>query len=467
MRHFTKLALTALAVPLLGTRTLAQQATDSGAKTETAKPPVEKAARDTTAREKGVASKISTVPPIEIQHIRPADQRGLNVFEPLKNDGVPYTGFKLTWGAAFTQQFQALQHRNTAAPRLVNTVDQNQLMPIGNGFNNAVANLYLNAQVAKGIRVAVTSYASARHHQETWMKEGYVLVDESPIDNELLNFAMLFTTVKIGHFEVNYGDAHFRRTDNGQAMFNPFVGNYILDAFTTEVGGELYLRAGPWLVMGGMTGGEIRGQVTAPEKRSPAYIAKLGFDKQVSPTLRTRLTTSMYAQDKSNSNTLFTGDRAGSRYYLVLENTGASETAQAWSGNIRPGFANQVHAYVVNPFIKYRGLELFGNVETATGKATAELSKRTIRQYAGEGLYRFFGDKVYLGGRYNTVRGTLAGLPEDIAVNRYQIGGGWFVTPLLLTKVEWVDQKYEKFPTLDIRNGGRFKGMMVEGVLAF
>ena len=32
-------------------------------------------------------------------------------------------------------------------------------------------------------------------------------------------------------------------------MYNPFVGNYILDAFTTEVGGELYLRAGPWLAI--------------------------------------------------------------------------------------------------------------------------------------------------------------------------------------------------------------------------
>ena len=443
---------------------LAQQVAPDGPKTETAKPKTDSTKTDST---KSAPSKISTLPAIEIQHIRPADARGLNVFEPPKNDGVPYTGFKLAWGAAFTQQFQGLQHSNNAAARVVNGVDQNQLIGIGHGFNNAVANLYLNAQVAKGIRVAVTSYASARHHQETWVKDGYALIDESPIDNELLNLVMLFTTVKVGHFEINYGDAHFRRTDNGQAMYNPFVGNYILDAFTTEIGGEVYLRAGPWLAMGSMTGGEVRGQVTAPEKRSPAYIAKLGFDKQVTPTLRARLTTSMYAQDRSNSNTLYTGDRAGSRYYDVLENTASTETAQAWSGNIRPGFANQVHAYVMNPFIKYRGLEFFGNIETASGKASTEISNRTIRQYAGEGLYRFWSDKLYLGGRYNTVRGELTGIPDDIAVNRVQLGGGWFVTPLLLTKVEWVNQKYEKFPTTDIRSGGEFKGFMVEGVLAF
>ena len=464
MRNNMKLVLAALAIPLFALSLAAQQqVSENSSKIETAK------TKDSTKTDstKNIVSKISSLPTIEIQHIRPADQRGLNVFEAPKNDGIPYTGFKLSWGAAFTQQFQGLTHSNTAAPRFVGTVDQNKLMSIGNGFNNAVANLYLNAQIAKGIRVAVTSYASARHHQETWVKEGYALIDDSPIDLEPLNVLMQYTTLKIGHFEVNYGDAHFRRTDNGQAMFNPFVGNYILDAFTTEIGGEVYFRKSGWLAMGGITGGEVRGQVTVPEKRSPAYLAKLGFDQQLTPTLRTRLTGSMYVQDKSSSNTLFTGDRAGSRYYLVVENTAATEKDQAWSGNVRPGFSNEVRTYVVNPFIKYRGLELFGNIETAAGRASTELAKRTLRQYAGDALYRFFGDQVYLGGRYNTVRGTLAGIPSDIAVNRVQIGGGWFITPLLLTKVEWVNQKYEKFPTTDIRNGAQFKGFMVEGVLAF
>jgi len=41
------------------------------------------------------------------------------------------------------------------------------------------------------------------------------------------------------------------------------------------------------------------------------------------------------------------------------------------------------------------------------------------------------------------------------------------VTPLLLAKIEWVNQKYMNFPTTDIRNGGQFKGFMMEGTLAF
>src|SRR4051812_43497363 len=45
-------------------------------------------------------------PPIEIQHLRAYDARGLNVFESPKDDKVPFTGMKLSWGGAFTQQYQ-------------------------------------------------------------------------------------------------------------------------------------------------------------------------------------------------------------------------------------------------------------------------------------------------------------------------------------------------------------------------
>jgi hypothetical protein len=461
MKRSINLLLAVAAVPFLAAPALAQQATqavDSGTKTEAAKPKTDSSSQK--------ANKISTLPAIEFQHIRPADRRGLNVFETPKFDSVPYTGFKLGWGAAMTQQFQGLRHSNTA-DSVGTGINNNRLIAIGNGFNNAVANLYLNAQVAPGIRLAMTSYASARHHQESWIKDGYALIDASPIDNGILNSIMKYTTLRVGHFEINYGDAHFRRTDNGEAMFNPLVGNYILDAFTTEIGGEVYVRNGPWLAMGGVTGGEVHGQVTAPAKRSESWLSKVGFDEAFFPNLRFRLTGSMYANGQSASNTLYTGDRAGSRYYDVLENSASTETANAWSGAIRPGFSNNVHAFVVNPFIKIGGLEYFGNYETASGKGAAELTNRTVRQYVSEGVYRFAGDALYAAARYNSVSGELAGITNDVNVNRWQFGGGWFVTPLLLAKVEWVNQKYLNFPTTDIRNGGQFKGFMFEGTLAF
>jgi hypothetical protein len=461
-----------LAALLAATPALAQEATVTVASKDTVSKPATTAATpapgDTLPAKKSDPKAVRYyAPAIEIQHMRPMDQRGVNIFESPKEPGASYTGFKLSWGGAFAQQFQNLTHRNTATAKVVSGVNQNQLIAIGSGFNNADANLYLNVQVARGIRVAVETYASARHHQETWIKDGYFLVDASPIDNKLLDRIMEVASLKIGHFEVNYGDQHFRRSDNGMTLYNPFVGNFVIDAFTTEIGAEAYLRKNGYLAMVGMTGGEVHGQVTAPGQRGPSYLAKLGVDKKLGSDIRVRLTGSMYKKDRSASGTLTSGDRAGSRYYDVLENTTSTETANAWSGAVQSGMRNMVTAFVINPFVKVGGVELFGNVETMTGAASTEVQRRTLRQLVGEGLYRFADNKLYVGGRYNTVKGELAGITNDITVKRSQAGGGWFVTPNVLAKLEFVRQTYLDFPAADIRNGGKFEGFMVEGAVAF
>src|SRR6187402_1999356 len=84
-------------------------------------------------------------PASQIQYMRYADQRGVNVFESPKEAGAPFTGLKLSWGGAFAQQYQNLTHQNTAAPRVVNGVNQNSLIAIGSGFNKADDKLSPNA----------------------------------------------------------------------------------------------------------------------------------------------------------------------------------------------------------------------------------------------------------------------------------------------------------------------------------
>jgi hypothetical protein len=404
---------------------------------------------------------------ITMQYFRPQDRRGVNVFETTKVAGADYTGFKLDFNAAFTTQGQNLSHESTAAPLMVNNVNTNQLATIGSGFNNSTANLSLHAQLAPGIRVALTSYLSSRHHNETWVKDGYIQIDESPIDWIPLKAIMQIATIRVGHMEINYGDAHFRRSDNGNALYNPFVGNYIMDAFTTEIGGEVYLKPGKWIAMGSVTAGEIRGSVLTPGQRGPSFIGKFGYDSQVKKDLRVRLTGSMYRTSKSLSNTLYGGDRAGSRFYYVMENTAATETAQKDSGLINPGFKNKVTALQVNPFVKFRGLEVFGVIERAEGRAFTEASNRTWNQYAVDTVYRFAEDKLFAGVRYNRAHGTLAGITGDVGAERWEVGGGWFLLPGLLTKLEYVNQKYFGYPTTNIKNGGRFNGFMLEGVVGF
>src|SRR5205085_8493041 len=124
-------------------------------------------------------------------------------------------------------------------------------------------------------------------------------------ENAFLDKLMEKLTLRLGHFEINYGDMHFRRSDNGEAMFNPLVGNLIMDAFTTEIGGEAYVRCHDMLGMVAVTGGDVHGQVTKPEQRSPSVIAKLGFDRQLNPNARVRLTGSVYNTVKSASNSLY------------------------------------------------------------------------------------------------------------------------------------------------------------------
>jgi hypothetical protein len=389
------------------------------------------------------------------------------MFETPKDDG-KFAGMQLRFGGAFAQQFQGLKHSNTAAARMVSGVNANQLMEIGYGFNNATANLSMQVQLADGIRVDLMTYLSSRHHNETWVKGGYLQVDKLPfIHSSLTDEMMKYLTVRVGHFEVNYGDAHLRRTDNGDALYNPFVGNLILDAFTTEIGGDVLFRKGSFLALAGITSGEIKGNVRTPSDRAPSYLAKVGFDREFSSSLRARLTASGYISRKSPAQTLYAGDRAGSRYMLVLENTSASESGNFRSGLINPNFRREVTAVMINPFLRAGDVELFGTIEQANGRAANEAKDRYFRQYAVDALYRFWGDRMYAGGRYNMAKGNLAGIAQQVEVNRVAAAAGWFMTPNVLMKGEIVNQEYKGFPTTDILNGGQFKGFIIEAVVAF
>jgi hypothetical protein len=93
-----------------------------------------------------------------------------------------------------------------------------------------------------------------------------------------------------------------------------------------------------------------------------------------------------------------------------------------------------------------------------------------------EGVYRFMKDEnAYVALRWNEFSGDLgktgAGATlldnSDVKVSRTQVGGGWFLTPTLLLKAEYVNQNYTGFGRRDIRSGGNFKGLMLEGVMAF
>ena len=426
---------------------------------------------------------------------RPWDQRGINVFETSKvPDSIPYEGPRIRFGAGFTQQFQKLTHENS----FTTSSDATNLYKMTSGFNTAQANLNIDIQLADGIRLSLENYLSARHHNETWVKGGYIQFDKLPFEGKFWDNLMELATIKIGHMQINYGDAQFRRSDGGNTIYNPFMENYIVDAFTTEIGGEIYLQKNGLIGMIGVTNGMIKGNVdlqtkTAADdniKKSPAIYAKGGFDKQLTEKLRLRGTASYYYNGSSGRNTLFAGDRTGSNYFMAMEAQkvynrttkvydAGSATNQFTSGRISPDFSKKVAALQVNGFMKYGGLELFGTFENASGRNKSYSNEREFTQWAGDVVYRI-GKKenVYIGARYNTVTAefgtstnalaaSAAGPYKEVTINRTALAAGWFLTKNILLKGEYVMQDFKDFAADDYRNGGSFKGYVIEAVVGF
>ncbi len=429
---------------------------------------------------------------------RPYDKTGINVFETSKkSDEQVFEGLRFRFGAGFTQQFQNIKHENHTAINNESTTwaSSNKLYPLKPGFMTAQANLFMDVELADGISLNVTTYLSSRHHNEAWVKGGYIQFDKLPFKGQCWSNLMKMATIKIGHMEINYGDAHFRRSDGGQALYNPFMESNILDAYATELGAEVYLKDKSGLFgMVGVSGGMIKGNIDSAakgmvngvvvddnQKRSPSLYLKGGFDKQLTDALRIRVSGSYYHNGSSAGSglTLYGGDRTGSNYQNVMEKWkdagGAvnASTAVAFSGRLNPGFSKKVDAVMLNGFLKMKGLELFGTYETAKGRTKTEVASRKANQVAIDGLYRFGAtENVFVGMRYNVANARLANTAavtyaDDIKVNRTAFAGGWFLTKNLLLKAEYVIQKYKDFPGEDYRSGGKFKGYVVEAVVGF
>jgi len=429
----------------------------------------------------------------DIQFFRPYDQRGINVFETTKTDTLLFDGLKLRIGANFTQGFQSLKHSNTSGAKLYD---------LGTGFPLAMANLNIDVQLADGVRLNLVSYMSSHHHNEMWVKGGYIQVDKVGfLKSELLDKIWKNLTLKVGHMEINYGDAHFRRSDGGNTFWNPFMESNIMDGFATEIGSELYFQKSGWLVMAGMTNGEIQGSVTRDGDRGASVYGKLGYDHNFGGRKRVRITGSILNKNSSISGTLYGGDRTGSNYQYVMEPANATLTGNAFSGRLNPNFKDNVTSFMINPFVKLWGFELFGTYEIAQGKNAVEngeiqydaaagetttfakLKNRQFAQLSTDLLYRFGNrEQFYAGARYNTVKGeqvfgqtttaaTAGGINQGkrvkITTDRFAVAAGWFITRNILVKGEYVTQRYTDFPAGNILQGGKFDGFVVQGIVAF
>ncbi|WP_020401874.1 hypothetical protein [Gracilimonas tropica] len=385
----------------------------------------------------------------DLQYFRSPDKAGLNVFETPKTTDVEFDGLVVRVGGDFALQFQGISQENSG----------DSLADLGNNFNLPTANLNLDVQLYDGLRMHLRTYLSSRHHTEAYVKGGYMQVDKLDfIQEDFLADLMDMVTIKVGMDEINYGDAHFRRSDNAAALYNPFVGNYLMDNFTTEPFAEVTVQNNGILAVIGATNGRLNQSVTSSDEGMVVY-GKVGYDKQLNEDLRVRLTGSFYnSTDGNTRDYIFGGDRAGGRYYAVME-------GGDFSGRFNPGFSSHT-AFQINPFVKFQGLEFFGVYEMTSNNRDAGGS---FTQLGAEALYRFGVDEnIYLGGRYNLVTGESFEDGPTRDISRINVGGGWFMTDNVLTKLEYVKQSYSGDGwNGSLYEGGEFSGIMLEAVISF
>jgi hypothetical protein len=394
----------------------------------------------------------------ELQFFRSNDKKGLNVFETSKESGGTFERMKVFVGGDFALQFQSINHSNSL----------NNLVDLGSNVNLPTANLNINTQLADGVRLHLRTYLSSKHHNEAWVKGGHMQIDKLDfIKPGFLEGLMSKATITVGLDEFNYGDAHFRRSDNARVIFNPFIGNYIMDAFSTEAFGEITIQDSGFIGVLGVSNGKLNQSVVVnsnSDNKASIY-GKLGFDKQLSGDVRFRLTGSWYINNGTTTGTwLYGGDRAGSRYYNIMQE--ADGNANDFEGRFNPRF-RQMSAIQFNPFLKVSGFEFFGIYEIISN--SEEQGNGQFTQIAAEALYRFGStEQFYIGGRLNSVNGNQTEDADDIEISRTNFGGGWFMTHNVLVKLEYVNHQYKSgFASGNKYNGGEFKGFNLEAAISF
>jgi hypothetical protein len=425
------------------------------------------------------------------------------VFEPAQIDGNKFEKVKVTVGGDFALQFQSLKHHADSL-----------LIPIGGNINLPSANMNIQADLAQGIKVNLDMYLSARHHNESWVKGGYLIIDQLPfMKSAMVDKIMEKVTLKVGVMELNYGDNHFYRSDNGHVINNPFVGNLIFDEFTTAPAMEVYYRNKGLIAMGGITSGNLKPALGGYDSKNKVYMpynmgkqlqyyAKLAYDKNVNDNFRIRPSASVYICPHTYNGTLYGGDRAGSRYFLVMNKlslgstTGYDITQNVTNGYFTPGGFTKNTAFDFSLYTWFHGIEIYGGYEMANGQTG--LGDKYIRDFSFSSihlqcLYYFGKEKqFFLGGRYNIVskdptkdytdpsdESIVLQTKNDktISTSRIQAVGGWEMTDNIILKAEYVKQSYKNFSTYNSTTKNwdstwgegavGFEGLMIEAAISF
>lgn len=354
---------------------------------------------------------------------------------------------------------QALQQQNVS----IKGVDQPGLDP---GFQDPFANLSFLATISDKFEVYFDLYLASRPHPSTtYGHEGYMLFKglPAPFDSGPVGKVFDYINVKVGAFDLDYGDDNYRRSNNARVQRNPLIGNPLIDPNVEEIGGEVYSVKGPVYWLFGLASGTTTEHFDYGSQ--PSFHGKIwGYPL---PDLRTSV--SAYHVDLSGSadtSYLYYNGRSGGAFGGVF---GGGDNP----GQILPNAGKDVTAVQGDLTWNHWPCEVYSNVgwvqdSDINGPAAGTPAERWI--YATVEPVYHITPAAYVAARYSYAMGqSVNGVPSSGWVDRAEVGGGYWISNNLLGKVEYIYQQYHGFGTadgvvsgVDAYRSPRFSGVVFE-----
>ncbi len=361
-------------------------------------------------------------------------------------------------------RFQAIQQKDVS----IAGVPQSGLDA---GFQDPFANLSFLASIPDKLDVYFDLYIASRPHASTmYGHEGYLLFKQlpAPFDSGAMKKIFDYVNVKVGAFDIDFGDDNYRRSNNARVQRNPLIGNPLVDPNVEEIGGEVYSVQGPVYALVGIGSGTTTEHFDHGSE--PSVHGKLWA--YPFPELRTSI--SAYHVDLSDSadtSYLYFNGRSGGAFASVF---GGGDNP----GQILPNAGKDITAVQGDVTWNHWPFEVYSNVGWTQD---ADINGTVAGTPSESWLYGTFEPvyhitpALYVAGRYSFgVAKSVNGVDSDGWVDRAEIGGGYWITKSLLGKVEYVYQQYHDFTAADGLVSGvdavhspRFSGFVAEVSFAF
>ena len=312
-------------------------------------------------------------------------------------------------------------------------------------------------------------FISSRHHSEVFGDEGYLMVSRIPDGGPtFLNSVFDYIDLKAGEYELPFGDQIYRRTSNANTQRNALIGNSVVDGRATEVGVTV-MNDSPssepgklnWLL--NVSSGDP--SPSFEQGNGLAFLPKAWMNL----TDELRASGSLYHVNQDGNGP---GFPAGGDSSNLL--TGLRDTGGVYEGVLGGGsdsgqvlFSGGQDATALQGDLTYETdqFELYGNLgyyqgDNTNGSITGQPEEQWLYTTL-DGVYRF-SDRIYAAARYSAAFAdelessspttTINGVPirttsqsSSGRVDRFQIGGGYWLTKTILFKLEYVHQTFDGF----------------------